>query len=264
MEAYNAYVSFVPTAKHMEVLELDATRMHPTLLRDSIRAAVATGAGLRKGPEDQRRIIHTIYTRKVKEMAALWPFIFSVENAYRALLTEHFHTKFGSRDWWRSAEAAILSGRAVSTSLHGATITATLARTIERVVGGMMSNNDLYPTLRLPANVTRFFYFLSLGQLSFFIDDDWEGLSKEFTSNLVKGQKVTKRLILENFAVVRDVRNELYHSNPIRNSQIFIRSVETLLLSADVNPGRFDESLRQSIYDRPVFTDLKSGQIPPR
>lgn len=127
-----------------------------------------------------------------------------------------------------------------------------------------MSNNDLYPTLRLPANVTRFFYFLSLGQLSFFIDDDWEGLSKEFTSNLVKGQKVTKRLILENFAVVRDVRNELYHSNPIRNSQIFIRSVETLLLSADVNPGRFDESLRQSIYDRPVFTDLKSGQIPPR
>lgn len=32
MEAYSDYVSFVPTPKHMKVIELDATRLHPTLL----------------------------------------------------------------------------------------------------------------------------------------------------------------------------------------------------------------------------------------
>ncbi|MDZ4069694.1 MAG: hypothetical protein U1E06_23125, partial [Tabrizicola sp.] len=95
-----------------------------------------------------------------------------------------------------------------------------------------------------------------------FVEDDWASLSAEFVPGLVKGQAITKSNILRDLATVREVRNELYHSNPIKNSQVFIRAVEALLLSLDINPGRFDDDLRTSTYDRPIFSDLSSGAIP--
>lgn len=262
MEAYAEYLSFVPTAKHMSEFELDASRLHPTLLRDSIKAAAVAGAARGRSPNVQRRIVHQIYAKKTKEMAALWPLIFSVENAYRGALTEHYHTRFGRRDWWRVLDGHIIAGSQIPTTFCGCTISAAFARTLQRIMDSVVDNKEIYQSLRFPANENRFFHHLSLGQLIFFFESDWLGLSEIFVSGLVKGQVLSRTNIVRDLNTVRVVRNALYHSNPIRSTQSFIKAVEGLLLALDVNIARFDDDLRWSTYDRPIFGDAFSGRVP--
>ncbi|WP_434290561.1 hypothetical protein [Celeribacter sp. SCSIO 80788] len=266
MEALAEYVSFVATPRQVAEFELDATRLHPTLLRDSILEATITKHSSTRHATEQRRLIHSIYARKTKEMAALYPLIFSTENAYRAALTNYYHSYFGAEDWWKKLEAWYLKeglrGQRLE-FINGKRLGVKFATTLLRVFDKLAADPDNFTSLRRQENKGRFFYHLAFGQLSFFFDDDWSNASSIFSNQIVLGQRISKTSTLENLEKVRLVRNEVFHSNPVKNTSNFVRAAEALLLALDLNLGRFDQDLRSAQYQRPNFGDTATGNIPP-
>jgi hypothetical protein len=264
MEALATYVRFVPTPKQMDDFELDGTRLHPTLLRDAIIEAAQTKLDRLQSPEQCRRLIHQIYARKTKEMAALWPMVFATENAYRAALTEHYHSHFRERVWWRKIENGIkVNGSTFQLrNINGVPINLNFSIALIDMVDGIMSNRDIYPEISKPENESRFFHYLTFGQLIQFFSHDWAGVSGIFSNTQVKGQKISRSSVLRDLSNIRRVRNQIYHSNPVKNTGAFHKSVEGLLLALDICAHRFDDDLKNASYTRPRFVALTGGRIP--
>lgn len=263
MEAYAEYIRFIATAKTIDEFELDVSRFHPTLLRDSILEA-KNSRHTKIKPLDQRRQIHDIYTRKVKEMSALWPFVFCVENALRASLTEHYHVKFGKRDWWRDIDTHIIKGKAGNLSLRkasGNALSSHFGNSLINMMKAIMDQPEKYNELRKSENAGRFFYFLSLGHLSYFFRYDWNDAKGVFLPS-VKGQTISSSIIVNRLEIIRTVRNSINHSNPVKNTRAFIAAAETISLALDVNLCRFDSNLSKTSHTRPAFTEKVAGRLP--
>lgn len=126
------YLTFVPTPQQVDHFKADMRTLNPTLLRDSIREGVEVRALQQIPVQDQRREIHRIYTRKVKEFSSIYPFVFAVENALRSVLADYLEERFGRMDWWTLIRDAKARGQTYTAfpNILGTPINAAFVRAV--------------------------------------------------------------------------------------------------------------------------------------
>ena len=100
-EALGLYLSYTPNYNETDQFRTDLRTLNHTLLRDSIKECVEASKTPQAAPNNTKRLaIHHVYCRKVKELASMYPYLFSVESALRSTATELYNRAFANPRWW--------------------------------------------------------------------------------------------------------------------------------------------------------------------
>ncbi len=105
-----AYYNFVPNSRDMRAFESDMRTLNPLMLRDCLIECISINKAKRIDFKEQRATLHKVYHRRLKEFSAVYPFIFTVENALRSNLADHMKALTGRMDWWVLVRDAICRG----------------------------------------------------------------------------------------------------------------------------------------------------------
>ncbi|MCE4224621.1 hypothetical protein HCU64_12720 [Methylobacterium sp. C25] len=243
-ELLGSYLTFTPRPVETDRLEADMGLLNRALLDDAIKEATAVRE--KKGvPADQQRLVlHQIYTRKVKELSSLYPFIFAVENSLRSSLADHSARKFGRMDWWILIRDARAAGYDHTHFPNIATVPVN-GRFVQAVFRGFerMSNPAHKQSVAGPDRTDQFYYTLSLGDLWNILKEDWNMTRGMFCSDHQFGLKLTSQVFDQTMRVIKDARNEIFHSNPIRNRTKVIEACERILNGLGIHLGDYDADL---------------------
>lgn len=264
-EVLGLYLNYTPTYAETDRFKSDLRTLNHTLLRDSLLECTNSGK-LNAGtpPQTKRQRLHGVYTRKVKELASMYPFLFSVENALRTVAAERYASVFKNPFWWRvfttayaanKDEHTFHTGKDGKKSVHTVPVNPAFIREVLYGVGEMPSRKrdklDEHGTV-----VSQFYEALTLRQLAKIISADWT------ISSL---GHLKKRDFETHIRTICDARNELFHGNPIKNRTTVFTACERILDSIDVHMGDFDEALRVTSYVRltPTIGREERHCIPP-
>lgn len=252
-EVLGAYLSYTPTYTETEHFWADIGCLNHTLLYDAIvecRDAEKVPAGAE--PQTKRQKIHDVYVRKIKELSSLYPFFFSVENALRALAGRKYHEAFGDPYWWQEITNAyennlthedfplVVEDKREFRILKGVLVNPIFVKDCLFVVGGMAKRqrNDLnYEDC--PASM--FYEKMTIKGLMDIISADYR---------LCSLPSMTKNDFVNAMNKIHKARNELYHSNPIKNRNQVFSSCERVLDAINFHLGSFDEALKSSNFVR--------------
>jgi len=239
--------------------------MNHTLLHDSIRECQEAD----KAPADatsraKRRLIHEVYTRKVKELAALYPFLFVLENGLRGFAAERLYTAFNNVFWWQVFLDAVRRGldeNHFPTQADGKKLIHNVSVNpafVKEVMYGIktMSRSQQAELLKPGVPAGRFYEELTLKSLANIIQADWVICP---VGSLKKGD------FKAHMKTIGDVRNELFHGNPIKKRASLIVACERILDSLDFHLGSFDIAIGATAYTRPTPSVPRSQRhvIPP-
>lgn len=264
-EALGRYLSYTPNYAETEQFRTDLRTMNHTLLRDSIEECLQA----RKAPgevpaQTKRQLMHDVYTRKIKELASLYPFLFAVENALRSVAAERYTESFKNPFWWRVFHNFILNGKGASDfkvnqdgkkRVHNTPVNPAFVKevfiSIER-----MSQSQRNILSDASCTSMAFYEEITLRNLANIISADWllcplAGLKKsDFNSHI---------------STICNARNEIFHSNPIKNRATVFTACERILDSVDVHLGDFDQRVRHVSYTRPSPSIRRNSRhcIPP-
>ncbi len=251
-ETLGIYLSYTPSYAETEQFRADLRILNNTLLHDSIKECQKSQKAPQGASQGQKRIlIHSVYTRKVKELAALYPFIFQVENALRGYTGERLSTAFTDAYWWRILLDAVSSGRTDAyfvvgadgkKRLRGVPVNPAFIR--ETMFGiNAMSSSQQNVLGNGACRAGQFFEELTLRSLAKIVQADWKlcGLSRLHKSDFNT-----------HMATILEARNELFHGNPIKNRSSVITACERVLDSVEFHLGTFDAALGNTVYTRPA------------
>jgi hypothetical protein len=241
--------------------------LNPTLLRDAIRE----GMGARKlqgtPAQEQRKLLHQIYTRKIKEFSSVYPFVFGVENGMRSALADHLEGVFGRINWWIVIRDAVRAGTQPSafTRIQGTPVSQNFLKSVFRVFETMANPNHVR-SVEGPDKTDEFFYCLSLGELWNITGAEWRLTRGMFCSDGDLGFKLDLNRFNNTMRLIKDARNELFHCNPIRNRAQIVQACEEILDGLNVHLGDYDADLAAAIYTRIPATvaRLRRHHIPAR
>lgn len=261
------YLTFVPTPQQVDHFKADMRTLNPTLLRDSIREGVQVQALQQIPIPEQRLVIHRIYTRKVKEFSSIYPFVFAVENALRSVLADYLEERFGRMDWWTLIRNARQNGQTYTAfpNILGRPVNPAFVKAVWRVFDNMFSQQHIN-------NVTgnnktdEFYYCLTLGDLWTIMQADWPLIRDMFASDSVLGFTFTKTMFNDTMRVIKETRNELFHSNPIKDRKKIVDSCERILNGLQFHLGDYDHDLGVAQYVRVPATVARAQRhvIPAR
>jgi hypothetical protein len=249
-EVLGSYLCYTPSSTETHEFFADLRTMNHTLLRDSIQECQqakkeeGAPAGLPK-----RHLIHMVYTRKVKELASLYPFLFATENALRAIAHEAYHNNFKDAFWWREVLNAADHGKNAG---HYPTKGDGKKRIQKQPVNPSFLTECFYGVSQLSQRQkkklqdvncpsTQFYDELTIRHLFNLILSD---LSVCPVGNLKKEQFKT------HMTTICDARNEVFHGRPIKNRSSLYGACEIILDAACFHMGDFDEALRTTTYTR--------------
>lgn len=238
------YLTYTPGVRDTELLYADLRAMNPTLLADAIREATAVRRRAPIPPGQQRRAVHQIYARKVKELSSLYPFVFAVENGLRSALADHSTAKFGRVDWWTLIRDGRDAGKDHTAFPHIATVPVSSAF-VQSVFQAFanMGNPAHQASMTGPDRTDEFYYTLSLGDLWKILRKDWSLTRGMFCSDREMGLKFDKNAFDDTMRVIKDARNEIFHSNPIKHRSTVVEACERILNGLNVHLGDFDVDL---------------------
>ncbi|ULJ82801.1 hypothetical protein MF410_35760 (plasmid) [Rhizobium sp. C104] len=244
------YLTFVPTPQQVDHFRVDMRTLNPTLLRDTIREGVQVRALQQIPIHDQRLVIHRIYTRKVKEFSAIYPFVFAVENALRSVLADYLEERFGRMDWWTLIRNAWQHGQtyAAFSSILGTTVNPAFVKAVWRVFDTM--TNQQQASLAGNDKSDEFYYCLTLGDLWAIMQGDWPLVRDMFAPDAALGFTFTKTLFVDTMRIIKDTRNELFHSNPIKDRKKIVEACERILNGLQFHLGDYDHDLSVAQYVR--------------
>ena len=245
------YLTFVPTPQQVDHFRADMRTLNPTLLRDSIREGVQVQALQQIPIHEQRLVIHGIYTRKVKEFSSIYPFVFAVENALRSVLADYLEERFGRMDWWTLIRNARYNGQTYSAfpNILGTPVNPAFVKAIWRVFDNMA--NPQHVSSIIGNNKTdEFYYCLTLGELWSIMQADWLLIRDMFASDATLGFAFTKTLFNDTMRVIKETRNELFHSNPIKDRKKIVEACERILNGLQFHLGDYDHDLGTTQYVR--------------
>lgn len=255
-QLFDLYLKFTPTPGQVEEIGADLQKFHPTLLHDAAKEA-REGNALRGLPvRDFRPAIHGIYARKMKELASLYPFIFTVENALRARLAEEMERLTRIKTWWRPVETELKAGRDATQlpRLGALTVTGSFLRCIANMI---FSVDGEHLNLGRLAGIEEGMTFLcetTFGQLRYLLLNGWTHFEPIFRpENAPTLKKLTKTELNNSTKVILEARNELYHHNPIRERQKVVTACESTLDYLNLHLGSLDDDLHFQTYPRPNF-----------
>lgn len=264
-EVLGTYLDYTPSYAETERFRSDLRTLNHTLLRDAILECtnspnLATGAPA----NTKRHLMHGVYTRKVKELASLYPFLFAVENALRAVAAERYKNVFGREYWWKIFTTAHAAGKGESSfpldkkgkkNVHTIPVNPAFIRDVLYGVSEMppRKRSNLLEDDALPS---QFYEALTLRQLGRIMSADWTVASLG---------TLKKKDFITHMGTICIARNELFHGNPIKSRATVFTACEYILDSIDVHMGDFDEALKETSYVRQTPTIPRVGRhcIPP-
>lgn len=247
------YLSRTPTPRETDALLTDLKVMNRGLLSDAIEEAEATTRNQRAFQyADKRLLIHRIYTRKMKELASLHPVIFSVENALRSAHAVQMTTSFDRRDWWTVIRDAIRKGKEPSDihAIFGKKPTQPFLKQAFRVIASVME----YPGNAVILNDENaaddvLYPLLSLGQLQILIQADWT-TSRAMFAPQADIPWLNQTAFQTRLKVLKDARNSIYHSNPVKDRSKIMKAADDLLCALGVHLATWDDDLKDATYVR--------------
>lgn len=254
---YAEYISFTPTPREIACFEADTRILSRSLLSDAIKEARASSTG-HVPPAQQRVTVHNIYTRKVKELASLYPIIFALENGLRGTLSTLLASHFKRSDWWCVLRNAVTDGKTHTDfeRICGVAVKRDFIKqvffTISKILDGPSKNK-----LMDPQNEDQIYSLLTFGEMSRLMITDWELCRGIFRMDKSCIAQLDKGGFRKRANLVRDARNEIFHSNPIKNRMNVFEAAEVLLDAIDFHLGDFDCDLRDTTYTR---AQAKSGR----
>lgn len=254
-EVFDIYLEFTPTARDTDAFNADAVRLHPTLLYDAMQEAKKGRALVGLPTSEYRSVLHGIYHRKLKELASLYPFLFTLENALRARLAAEMVELCGTETWWRPVEAELRAGRNPSTTQLGALTVhrdfiTQLAKMVKEVEGEKMKRAKLKD---IDDGMT-FLCETSFGHIRYFIIEGWKYFEPIFRPSAPSLKNLTKQEFNNMSKIILDARNELHHHNPIRERQKVVSACERLLNYLNYHLESLDMDIRTRQDWRPNFS----------
>lgn len=250
MEVLGVYLSYTPNYSETERFRSDLRTLNHTLLRDSILECTKSGKVDKPNRASKRQLMHSVYTRKVKELASMYPFLFTVENALRAVAAERYASVFKTPFWWKVFTRAYEEGRDEGEfpldlkgkkNVHTVPVNPAFIKTVLSSVSEMPDRKRR--ALDTPeTSASQFYETLTLRQLTDIISSDWS------ISSL---GKLKKKDFERHVRAICEARNELFHGNPIKNRGTVFTACERILDSIDVHMGDLDEALKATSYVRP-------------
>ncbi len=243
-QLWGEYLTFTPGCREKDLFDADMRSMNPALLINALKEGIAVHKRQIQPARDQRRSIHQIYARKVKELSSLYPFIFAVENGLRSALADRSAVKFGRMDWWMLIRDARAAGRDHMSFPHIATVPVSSAF-VQAVFHAFetMTNPLHLSSVAGPDRTDEFYYTLSLGNLWTILRHDWNLTRSMFCSDEEMGMKLDVKTFNDTMRVIKNARNEIYHSNPISNRTKVVEACERLLDGLNVHLGDYDTDL---------------------
>jgi len=249
-EVLGAYLNYTPRYVETEQFRSDLRTLNHTLLRDTLLECTET----ERVVEDQlvqskRQRVHSVYTRKVKELAAMYPFLFSVENALRSIATERYTRLFGNAFWWRVFTEAHTKGKTAANfaadangkkNVHGVPVNPAFIRDVLFGVSNFTSS-QMKGLSSAEARSNQFYETLTLRQLANIFLADWS------ISSL---GELKRQDFKTHMKTICAARNEIFHGNPIKNRATVYTACERILDSIDIHMGDLDEALRTTTYVR--------------
>lgn len=272
-ELLGLFLSFTPRPHETELFRVDMRLLNPTLLSDSIKECAAA-SGRNNGPQGmlQRDAIHGVYTRKIKELAALYPFVFSVENALRHTAAEHYGRVFATDTWWTVVRDKFQQGEDSTSFATNATGKKNIRgiQVTPRFVKQMlycfekMHNNQLHRLNQL--NILDEFYLeISLRALCNLIEADWTLSRGIFVEDNLLDQPLRKQDMSNWFKLIIDARNELFHGKPIGDLSKVTRACEAVLDKLGIHLEELDSVLASTKITRTWSSAKRSTRhiLPP-
>ncbi|AML51077.1 hypothetical protein [Falsihalocynthiibacter arcticus] len=220
----------------------------------------------------QRTEIHRVYTRKTKELASLYPFVFSVENALRHSAAEHYSNVFGGNAWWTIIRDAVDNGkdesdfspnRAGNKTIKGTAVTPKFVKQLFYNFSNLSSSQRRSIQ---GANVVDEIYFcFPLGGLVYLIEADWNLSRGIFCGDEQLNQPLNKRDMLNWFRILLAARNELFHSKAIGDLAKVSRACEAILDKLGFHLGDFDDCLAATQCKRTSSVTARASRhvVPP-
>ena len=260
------YLNFVPQPAQADLFRSDMRVMNPILLKDAIKECAATRGAQQVRHMEHRKAIQRVYARKTKELAALYPFIFSVENALRLAAAEHYGETFGGDSWWTVIRDKVGKGLdetcfAVDVNqkknIRGIAVNPKFVEELFYSIGNMP--NSGWNALNDPNTNDELYLHLSLGSLFNLIDADWEISRGMFLADQVLGRRLRKNDIKSAAYIVKSARNELFHGKPIGDVSKVARACENILDKVGFHMGEFDTRLSESQITRPQTAIARKG-----
>lgn len=246
------YISATPTPRVVDALLADLTVMNRTLLSDAIMEAEASlPAGHKLLYTEKRLLIHEIYTRKMKEIASLYPVLFCVENALRSALSVRLTTLFDRRDWWIVIRDAITAGKTHKDFKHicGKKCSPAFIREVFFIISTMM-NGPSAARLNSPSPSDDLFYsLLTLGQLTNLIKSDWS-LARPMFAPQHMAPWIGQTPFKTRMKTLKEARDAVFHSNPIRNRTSIMKVADEVLDALSIHLGDWDSDLKNTSYSR--------------
>lgn len=254
-ELLGAYLTFSPNPREVEGFEADMRILNPTLLKDSILEAKATTDMARVPQNEQRQIIHRIYTRKIKEFSSLYPFVFAVENAMRSALSDHLEIYFNRANWWAVVRDAVLAGKGhqAFADICGKPTSRDFIKQAFFTISKLLDSPQKAKIVGTKLT-DEFYYCLTIGELGRLMTTDWILIRPMFETDAVIGFTLNHTTFNNTIKVIREARNELYHSNPIRNRKVVVESCERILNALNFHLGDYDKDLAGTHYIRVAGT----------
>lgn len=256
IESLDKYLRKTPRPSEYHPLLTDFGRYHPELYRDSIAEAIGAEINGVLAPNQARtrEAVIRIYNRKTKEMAALYPFLFSVEGALRSQLATALCGLFQDDRWWVGYCQAIARGDDPTIVQEINTVSvpgAAFSRAVAKIIDTIDSGSGMRAIDR--AGGFEFLTGATFGQLRYVVANCWTHLRQLFIGKRGGPAQIVKTDFLDLTKVILDVRNDLYHHRPVSNQQTFFDACERILDHFDHHVGAFDQALSRSVYVRPVF-----------
>lgn len=258
-EALGTYLSYTPTYAETEQLRTDLRTMNHTLIRDAIlecQKSKKVPAGAPRG--EKRRAMHAVYIRKVKELASLYPFLFSVENALRSFAAEVYTSKFNSAFWWREFLPANPDNKAHTKKNRADFVTEVSDGAPKKRVSGQLVNITFVDEVLYSINKA-----MSPTQLKSLYDGAvsceifYQNLTFRALCGIIHSDftlcpvgELKKKEFQDHASKLRVARNEIFHGNPIKDRKVVYTASERILDNVSIHLGDLDEALRMTSYAR--------------
>lgn len=264
-EALGLYLSYTPNYNETDQFRTDLRTLNHTLLRDSIKECVEASRTPQAAPNNtKRRAIHHVYYRKVKELASLYPYLFSVESALRSAATESYNHAFANPRWWLVLLAAHQNGHdekhfpkapGGKRSVAGIDVTSAFIKNVLFSLANMTARQKaVLAHHHCPDD--QFLAAITLRNLFNIMEADW---------GLCPLGSLNKTDFRTHMVTICDARNEVFHGNPIKNRTGVFKACERILDAVNVHIGALDVVLKDTSFQRPTSTIPRSGRhcIPP-
>lgn len=247
-ETLGVYLAYTPSSTETHAFYADLRTMSHTLLRDAILEC----ANSKKQPaagQTKRHLIHSVYTRKIKELAALYPFLFATENALRAWAAETYLHAFKDAYWWRKITKAAAEGKTAANF--------TLQADNKKRIGLTPVNPQFVEVCFFAVSKFAKSQVDRLAEANCYATRFYEEITIKNLSDLIQADfllcpvgSLKKTDFQRHMKTICDARNELFHGRPIKNRATLSNACEQILDAIAFHLGDFDDALRETKYTR--------------